>query len=133
MAPLNVTRPLNLCKCCYHKWRQMKSERVPPACPKCRRTDWDRGKDVPSPPKPEAPYCALRETARAEYALFLARRAGHDERNLGEYRGRTTHRRYAAEEIQAADVRPPLMPDGIPFKLARLTLTRRRSRVKKEA
>jgi hypothetical protein len=145
--PLSVVRPYFKCLCCSHEWRPLRAEKPPLACPKCRRTDWDTGRGAktatgmrkaPSAPleapkpfsPPPDPYLRLRQDVRSEYAAFLARRDAQDAVNRREHVERVGQRRYAPEEGETADVRPPVKEDGVPFWLARLTLTRRKHRAK---
>lgn len=120
-----IVRRILTCLRCSHTWRPMVVR--PATCPRCRRQDWDAEEDAPKPaPPPEAP-CVYRDTCRAEYAMFLARQQMRDAVATADYRERRGERRYAADEV---DVRPPMMQDGTPLVLAKLTLTRRSHRRK---
>jgi len=92
-----------------------------------RRKGWSLA-DIASP-APD-PYVCLRQDVRSEYAAFLARRDAQDAENRREHQERTGQRRYEPEEVENAAVRPPVMQDGVPFSLPRLTLTRRKHRAK---
>lgn len=142
--PEYALRPYFKCLCCTHEWRPLRPNRPPLACPRCRRTDWDTGPgtktatglrripvaiEVAPEPAPD-PYLRLREDVRGEYAAFLERRAAQDAQNRAEHAERAGQRRYELHEIENADVRPPMMQDGTPFRLAKLTLTRRSQRKK---
>jgi hypothetical protein len=138
------------CKMCGHNWKPLMASRVPKVCSYCGSQYWEAGKvsllearragigDVPQAPEDalqsESPtpdqHQPLRDLARDEYTAFLSRRALQDERAIEEHRERRGQRRYEPDEIESAAVRPPLLQTGVPFTLAKVTLTRRSRRKK---
>lgn len=132
-----VPRPMLHCKMCGHNWRPLMASRVPRNCSYCGSSFWQTGKYAeqeepveapePEPPAPD-PHQPLRDLAKQEYAAFLSRRSLQDQQAREEYREKRGQRRYAPHEVEIADVRPPVLQTGVPFTLAKLTLTRRSRR-----
>jgi hypothetical protein len=150
MTKPGPAREMLHCKMCGHNWKPLMASRVPKCCSYCGSPHWREGKVVllearragiggvpqapvetlPSEPPAPDPHQPLRDLAREEFHAYLNRRALRDEWARQEHKERRGHRRYEPDEVESAAVRPPLLQTGVPFTLAKMTLTRRSRRKK---